>query len=174
METTEVTNGGVTNRGSQMLSITSDLSRVSARDNSDISRNGGFGDVGGSKSRGQTDGVLEGIEEGEDGEDHCTNQQPNPTHPQRIPSTPTLVESSTTPTGSIVSEVALPTPVPVTSAHGEGFVIRVLIARTHSSFLHLRVHPSTTAGQVCRKIGDRLRLPPEETAQHVLVVVYAR
>ena len=37
-------------------------------------------------------------------------------------------------------------PVPVTPA--AGVVIRVLISGAHASFLHMRVFPSTTAGQV--------------------------
>ena len=40
-----------------------------------------------------------------------------------------------------------PTTKPAAAAPG-GVVIRVLISGAHASFLHMRVFPSTTAGQV--------------------------
>ncbi|CAM9816163.1 unnamed protein product, partial [Ascophyllum nodosum] len=66
-----------------------------------------------------------------------------------------------------------PTTKPAAAAPG-GVVIRVLISGAHASFLHMRVFPSTTAGQVCRKIADKLRQPPSEQAEHVLIAVYPR
>ncbi|CAM9860812.1 unnamed protein product [Ectocarpus sp. 12 AP-2014] len=64
-------------------------------------------------------------------------------------------------------------PLPV-AAPSEGVVIRVLISGAHASFLHMRVFPSTTAGQVCRKIGEKLRQLPAEQNDYVLIAIYAR
>lgn len=45
-------------------------------------------------------------------------------------------------------------PSPV-AAPSEGVVIRVLISGAHASFLHMRVFPSTTAGQVSGAVASR-------------------
>ncbi|CAM9743230.1 unnamed protein product [Ectocarpus sp. 6 AP-2014] len=76
-------------------------------------------------------------------------------------------------TAAAAAKENLSPPLPV-AAPSEGVVIRVLISGAHASFLHMRVFPSTTAGQVCRKIGEKLRQLPAEQNEYVLIAIYAR